>query len=129
MKLDPHRTAIKSSICLVRRVQSPLLAGSKKSVCRLAIARAFLAYMSKVKWREEVRTDKPPQRIIRTVFLGTLAAVLTVIFHYGPGIHGMRQLAVSLAGFFFWWSLYANFKGRQGYSIVRVRSRTDRELA
>jgi hypothetical protein len=55
--------------------------------------------MSKVKWREEVRTDKPSQRIIRTVFLGALAAVLTVIFHYGPGIHGMRQLAVSLAGF------------------------------
>jgi hypothetical protein len=49
---------------------------------------------------------------MRTVFLAALAATLTIIFGYGPGIYGVRQLAVMLAGFSFWWSLYANFKGR-----------------
>jgi hypothetical protein len=67
--------------------------------------------MSKVKWLEGVRASKPPIRIMRTVLLGGLAVVLTIAFHYGAGIHGRRQLAVSLAGFFFWWSVYANFKG------------------
>jgi hypothetical protein len=48
---------------------------------------------------------------MRTVSLGVLAAALTIVFHYGQGIYGLRQLAVTLAGFFFWWSFYANFKG------------------
>ena len=58
-----------------------------------------------------VRTGKLQRRIMRTVSLGGLAATLTVVFHSGPGIYGLRQLAVTLAGFLFWWSLYANFKG------------------
>jgi len=48
---------------------------------------------------------------MRTVSLGVLAAALTIVFHHGPGIYGLQQLVVTLARSFFWWSLYANFKG------------------
>jgi hypothetical protein len=84
----------------------------QKKLGALAIAQTILAYTSKVEQRETVRTGKVSQRIMRTVSLGALAAALTISLHFGPGIYGWRQLAVTLAGFFFRRSLYANFKGR-----------------
>ena len=55
---------------------------------------------------------KPPWRVMRTIFLGIVLVIFNiVIFRHGIPLHGAHPV-LTLVSFLFWWSLYANFKGR-----------------
>jgi hypothetical protein len=57
-------------------------------------------------------TKKPTRNTLGPVVLGSLAAVLAIIFDHGCCIHGLPRLAFLVAGSAFWRPIFANCNGR-----------------